>query len=372
MSRLERLIRVEMSRLGAYEIELPLMQPEGIITSRQSEFGDDLYKLHDRCGRVFHLSPTCEELICAVARSTLTPLSRKHLPLMLYQIRTKFRDEPRPCDSTMRCREFTMKDAYSFHEDVDSAVRSYDDFKESYKRILGLLQLNYTITNIDMPGCFEDEFNVSLPVSEGGGHLEIAHIFQLGTSLSKESGLEYEVEGRVKRPVYMNSYGIGLHRVLYALAAQHSDGAGLRLPQIIAPYDIAILLCDVRGRDLAVKLQKLLAQRGLDTLLDDSTLPVRQRVADLRTVGIPHVVYVPGCVGGHALRELDGDTSEGIMAGAIASNKYNLGQSYSSILARSEEGIGDDIMDREVLYSCRGVDGEFAMTVSRLLGLLCV
>ncbi|GIX63443.1 proline-tRNA ligase [Babesia caballi] len=375
LARLERVTRVEMARLGTHEVELPVLQPEGVIKGRQAEFGADLCSLRDRQGRSLHLSPTCEELVCRVADNVLSPLSRTQLPIRLFQIRTKFRDEVRPCDATMRCREFAMKDAYSLHADLDSACAAYAEFRAAYERILRTLDVSYSIKRSSEGETLDEEFNVTLPSPDDGAQLEVAHIFRLGTALAEEARLCYEVEGRRTRPVHLNSYGIGLHRLLYALAAQHSDADGLRLPQIAAPYDVAVIPCDRddgQTREFARELQQLLAWKGLHPLLDDRDLPVRQRTADLRVIGVPHIVYISSHFASGTPLEPDPPTVEIITREAKASNVYHLGQSEGALLAREACGGATVPLERCVKYTHRATEGEFLIPVRRLLQLLCV
>ncbi|GBE61068.1 proline-tRNA ligase [Babesia ovata] len=355
-------------------MELPILQPERLIKSRQAEFGRDLYKLSDRQDRILHLSPTCEELACLVACNALSPLSRTQLPLRIYQIRSKFRDELRPCDATMRCREFTMKDAYSFHADEQSAEAAYGEFREGYKRILQKLRIAYTVRREEHGGCFDEEFDAELPSGEGPSKIEIAHIFKLGTALTEEAGLSYEVEGRRKKPVYLNSYGIGIQRLLYAAAAQHSDADGLKLPQIIAPYDVAIVLCDTDSAGvagLAHDLQVLFSKAGLDTLLDNRDLPLKQRTADLRAIGVPHLVYVSDSAQVGEIREPSSDIAEAIRQESRTSNEYHLGQSESALLARSWPNADTSCLDKPLRYVHRAVEDEFVLPAAQLLEMLC-
>lgn len=376
MSRLERVVRVEMARLGAHEISLPILQPEGIMISRLSEFGSDLYKVVDRHRQLLHLSPTCEEHLCLVVRSELSPLSKSRLPIRLYQIKTKFRDEIRPSDAGMRCREFTMKDAYSFHADTDSAFAAYVDFKECYKRIMDMLQISYNVyENITEAGS-DEEFRVLIDNhGEELTEMEIAHLFQLGTSITTEAGLMYEDSGREEKPVYLNSYGIGLHRLLYAAISQHCDGDGLRVPQLMAPYDVAIVPCEHGGAEsvkLANDLQLMLGRRGLHSMLDNRDIPVKHRTNDLRTIGVPHIVYVSCSLDGAERHAPSTELAEGIKSCAVTSNSYHLWQSETSIIARNTTSTHEDISGKMVRYVWRAADGEYVLPVSDLLDLLSV
>src|SRR5580698_6225653 len=130
-----QIVREEMDRIHAAEVSLPALQPAELWqkTGRDISYGDNLMRFKDRHGRVSVLGPTHEEVITELVSAYVN--SYKQLPLSLYQIQTKFRDEYRPRFGLLRVREFLMKDAYSFHADIDSLNRVYDDFYEAYEKI---------------------------------------------------------------------------------------------------------------------------------------------------------------------------------------------------------------------------------------------
>jgi len=124
--KVEGIIRDEMNGAGAVELTMPVVQPAELWqeTGRFDKMGDELLRFKDRHERDFVIQPTAEEVVTDIARQELR--SYRALPKNLYQIQTKFRDERRPRFGVMRGREFTMKDAYSFDRDVESAGKSYD------------------------------------------------------------------------------------------------------------------------------------------------------------------------------------------------------------------------------------------------------
>lgn len=130
-----QIVREEMDRIGAAEVLLPALQPAELWqrSGRDLAYGDNLMKFKDRHGRVNVLGPTHEEVITELVAAHVS--SYKQLPLSLYQIQTKFRDEFRPRFGLLRVREFLMKDAYSFHADIESLNKVYDDFYRAYERI---------------------------------------------------------------------------------------------------------------------------------------------------------------------------------------------------------------------------------------------
>src|SRR5476651_727499 len=133
--KVEAIVREEMNRAGAIELSMPVVQPAELWqeSGRWQEYGPELLRVKDRHERDFVLQPTSEEVVTDIARSELK--SYRKLPLHLYQIQTKFRDERRPRFGIMRGREFVMKDGYSFHADFADLEREYRNMYETYTRI---------------------------------------------------------------------------------------------------------------------------------------------------------------------------------------------------------------------------------------------
>ncbi len=163
LQKVQAIIREEMNRAGALELLMPVVQPAELweISGRWDQFGPELLRLKDRHDRLFCLGPTHEEVITDIARTELK--SYRQLPVNYYQIQTKFRDEIRPRFGVMRAREFTMKDAYSFHLDEDSLQEGYLSMRAAYAQIFTRLQLNFRIVQAD-PGAIggnrSEEFHV--------------------------------------------------------------------------------------------------------------------------------------------------------------------------------------------------------------------
>ena len=135
LRKIENIIREEMDRAGGQELMMPALQPLELWeqTGRSSAFGDNLFTFQDRRGRQMVLAPTHEEVITGIVKANVQ--SYRDLPVILYQIQTKFRDEPRPRAGLVRVREFAMKDAYSFNADEDSLEDSYQAMAQAYKNI---------------------------------------------------------------------------------------------------------------------------------------------------------------------------------------------------------------------------------------------
>ncbi len=163
LHKVEAIIREEMDRAGALELLMPVVQPAELWreSGRWEEYGPELLRLNDRHKREFCLGPTHEEVITDIARNELK--SYRQLPVNYYQIQTKFRDEIRPRFGVMRAREFTMKDAYSFHLDEESLLEGYEKMRVAYDRIFTRLQLKFRIVQADpgaIGGSRSEEFHV--------------------------------------------------------------------------------------------------------------------------------------------------------------------------------------------------------------------
>ncbi|UDG80452.1 proline--tRNA ligase [Candidatus Annandia pinicola] len=146
LKKIKNIIHEEMNKIGALEILIPIMQPSDIWkkSGRLNNYGDELIKFKDRNNRSFILSPTNEETITHLIKNEIK--SYKSLPIHLYQIQTKFRDEIRPKSGTIRLREFIMKDSYSFHNNYKSLKSTYYLMHKTYKKIFNFIGLKFTKT----------------------------------------------------------------------------------------------------------------------------------------------------------------------------------------------------------------------------------
>ncbi|SDK24188.1 proline--tRNA ligase [Lacicoccus qingdaonensis] len=149
LNNIEQIVREEMNRIGGVEIHMPVLHPKELWeeSGRWEAYGSELMRMNDRHDREFALGPTHEEMIVALLRDELK--SYKKLPLTLFQIQTKFRDELRPRYGLLRGREFIMKDAYSFHTNDESLTETYEDMYDSYSRIFKRVGLNYRAVEAD-------------------------------------------------------------------------------------------------------------------------------------------------------------------------------------------------------------------------------
>ena len=167
--KVEAIVREEMNRAGAVEISMPVVQPAELWqeTGRFAKMGPELLRIKDRHERDYVVQPTSEEVVTDIARQEIK--SYKQLPKNLYQIQTKFRDERRPRFGLMRGREFTMKDAYSFDRDIDSAKASYQIMAQAYRKIFDRFGLTYRAVAADsgaIGGDLSEEFQVIAATGE--------------------------------------------------------------------------------------------------------------------------------------------------------------------------------------------------------------
>lgn len=169
LGNVERIVAEEMGRAGAERVLLPALLPADYFreSGRWDSFGSELMRLRDRKGGDYHLGPTHEEIVTDLARREIH--SYRDLPKNLYQIQTKFRDEPRPRAGLLRCREFLMKDAYSFDADEAGARRSYESMRAAYTRVFDRTGLEYRRVAADagsMGGSQSEEFQVLVQSGE--------------------------------------------------------------------------------------------------------------------------------------------------------------------------------------------------------------
>ena len=169
IENIKKIIKEEMDKTGANELLMPSLIPEDVYieSGRRNVFGDDMFSLKDRYNRRYTLGPTHEELFVDAAKSKIK--SYKDMPFNIYQIATKYRDEPRPRLGLIRVREFIMKDAYSFDTDLDNLDKSYKKMYDAYNKIFSRVGLDYRIVRADtgaMGGLLSEEFQAITNIGE--------------------------------------------------------------------------------------------------------------------------------------------------------------------------------------------------------------
>ena len=169
LKKIAQIVKEEMDRAGCLEVMMPVVQPAELWkeSSRWDHYGKELLRFKDRHNREFCLGPTHEEVITDLVRNEIR--SYKQLPINMYQIHTKFRDEIRPRFGLMRCREFIMKDGYSFDRDEEGAEKSYFNMYDAYQKIFQRIGLNFRAVEADtgqIGGSFSHEFMVLADTGE--------------------------------------------------------------------------------------------------------------------------------------------------------------------------------------------------------------
>jgi len=307
LNRIQKIIHEEMNSIGANELLLPSLQPIELWkkTGRDRDLSEVMYRFQDNHKREMCLGPTHEEVITNLVKDYIQ--SYRQLPLVLYQIQTKFRDELRPRFGIVRACEFIMKDAYSFDKDVQGLQNNYQLMYDAYKRIFKRCGLNVVISEADpgaMGGALSHEFLVPAPIGEDTIEIiknekkesqvaiELGHIFQLGTKYSKAQGANFLDEDGKQKDIIMGCYGIGVSRILSTIIEVSHDSKGIIWPEEVAPFDIEILLLSGSDgnreiHDLADSYFKELADQDVEVLLDDRQESAGRKFNDADLIGIP-------------------------------------------------------------------------------------
>ena len=338
LKKVEEIVRKNLNNFDAEEILMPMVQPAELWkeSGRYGEYGKELLKFDDRSNRGFVLGPTHEEIICEIFRSH--PKSYKDLPVNLYQIQTKFRDEIRPRFGVMRSREFLMKDAYSFDIDEKGLVKSYGKMKDAYISIFDEIGLDYRIVKADsgnIGGDISEEFHILADSGEdliavsdssdfaanvevlsydkdpselegkkspdGKGKLkikrgiEVGHIFQLGQKYSQAMNVGVkDMNGNSIHP-FMGCYGIGVSRIVAAAIEQNHDDRGIQWPDKITPFGVNIICLDPESDEImkvCSEIYSILKKSGFDPLLDDRDIRAGIKFKEHELLGIPYSIII--------------------------------------------------------------------------------
>lgn len=341
LQKVENIIRKEMDVAGGQEILMPMVQPASLWedSGRIDQYGQELLVFLDRHENKFCLGPTHEEIITDLCKNLLT--SYKQLPVTLYQIQTKFRDEIRPRFGVMRSREFLMKDAYSFDLDKDGLDRSYAIMKETYIKIFDNLGLDYRVVKADsgaIGGSDSEEFHVladsgedllafsdkseyainaelltelqegqdpysldGKPSPDGKGLLrlkkgiEVGHIFKLGKKYSETLNLRIQGENSDIHPE-MGCYGIGASRIVAAAIEQNHDEKGIIWPKALAPFEVAVVEVNPKKKEeisnQCSDIYNLLKENDIEVLWDDREKRPGVKFNDMEVIGTPITVII--------------------------------------------------------------------------------
>ena len=335
IKKIENIIREEMNRADALEILMPAVQPSELWkeSGRWDKYGPELLRITDRHDREFCFGPTHEEIITDIARKDIN--SYKQLPIIYYQIQTKFRDEIRPRFGVMRAREFLMKDAYSFHENEECLNKTYKIMFEAYKNCFNKIGFEYKVVNADngqIGGSESHEFHViadngedelifsdssdyainaelfTRPPKEGDAcpdgsgkvkikrGIEVGHIFKLGKNYSEAMNASISNKENKNIKMTMGCYGIGVSRIAAAAIEQSNDEKGIIWPKSIAPYLITIISIGYTKNDIVKNytdsLYEELENNNIEVLLDDRDISPGNMFSDSELIGIPFSVII--------------------------------------------------------------------------------
>ena len=356
LKKIENIVREEQNNIGAQEMLMPTIQSADIWkeSGRYSDYGEEMLRIKDRQNREMLYGPTNEELITEIFRSSIK--SYKSLPQLLYHIQWKFRDELRPRFGVMRCREFYMKDAYSFDLDEKNAVESYNKmffaYLKTFKR-LGLKAIPMAADTGPIGGDLSHEFVILADTGESKIYsdkrifdidvesynfsddsikkmrldfgkyyavtddkfnkkefnenvkkndqietrgIEVGHIFYFGDKYSKPlKGAVNNQEGS-SVAVKMGSYGIGVSRLVGAIIEAKYNNNVMLWPKSIAPFAVAVIpnikKNDKSNLSKAEKLYKLLKKENIDVLLDDAEESLAYKFKKFDLLGIPHQIII--------------------------------------------------------------------------------
>jgi len=356
LKKIEQIVREEQDRAGAIELLMPTLQLADLWreSGRYDAYGPEMLRIADRHKRELLYGPTNEEMITEIFRSYVK--SYKNLPLNLYHIQWKFRDEQRPRFGVMRGREFLMKDAYSFDLDEAGARKSYNKMFVAYLRTFARMGLqaipmraetgpiggdlshefivlaetgesgvfcDREVLNLPVPAAdtdydgdltpiikqwtslyaatedvhdaarFEQEVPEARRVNTRG--IEVGQIFYFGTKYSESMKALVAGPDGAETPIHGGSYGVGVSRLVGAIIEACHDDAGIKWPEAVAPFRVAILNLKQGASETDAACEQLyrdLSAKGVDVLYDDTDQRPGGKFATADLIGIPWQIMV--------------------------------------------------------------------------------
>jgi prolyl-tRNA synthetase len=356
MKKIEQIVREEQNSIGAQEMLMPTIQSAEIWkeSGRYDDYGEEMLRIKDRQGREMLYGPTNEELITDVFRSSVK--SYKSLPQILYHIQWKFRDEIRPRFGVMRCKEFFMKDAYSFDLTDDDAKKSYNKMFFSYlktfnrlglkaipmsadtgpiggdlshefiilaetgesqifadKRIFEINLDKYDFSDASLSKMREDFTDIYAATDEKFDEkkfnaevdkknqiktkgIEVGHIFYFGDKYSKPMNCLIDDKSGKKISVKMGSYGIGVSRLVGAAIEANYNNGIMKWPKPISPFDLVIIpSISKNNKENLQKAEKIyleLKKQNIDVLLDDVDENMSNKFKKHDLIGVPYQIII--------------------------------------------------------------------------------
>tara|TARA_B100000886_G_scaffold145573_1_gene98998 strand:- start:899 stop:2212 length:1314 start_codon:yes stop_codon:yes gene_type:complete len=356
MKKIEQIVREEQNSIGAQEMLMPTIQSSEIWkeSGRYDDYGEEMLRIKDRQGREMLYGPTNEELITDVFRSSVK--SYKSLPQLLYHIQWKFRDEIRPRFGVMRCKEFYMKDAYSFDLSDEDAKKSYNKMFYSYLKTFSRLDLKAIPMAADtgpIGGDLSHEFVIIAETGESDVYadkkifeidpnvykfndssllkmredftkiyavtdekfkkvdfnkfvkkenqivtkgIEVGHIFYFGDKYSKPMNCLIDDKSGKKTSVKMGSYGIGVSRLVGAVVEAKYNSNVMKWPKSISPFDVVIIPSISKNNkenlEKAEKIYHDLKKQNIDVLLDDVDENMSNKFKKHDLIGVPFQIII--------------------------------------------------------------------------------
>lgn len=330
-SKICNIIREEMNKAGGQEILMPGLTPKEIweATNRWDTF-DALFRLKGSDEKEYALGATHEEVVTPLVKKHV--FSYKELPVYIYQIQTKFRNEKRAKAGLIRGREFSMKDLYSFHENEDDLNEYYKKMQKAYFDVYercGLLDQTFlTFASGGAFSKYSHEFQTLTEAGEDTIHIcddcniainseiieeqkacpscsredlriakavEVGNIFKLRTKFSEPFDLSYVDKTGAKNLVEMGCYGIGPSRLVGTIVEVHHDDRGIIWPKEVAPFRVHLLKLgqlDEKSEQEAKKVYEALLKAGVEVLFDDREVGAGEKFTDADLIGCPYRVVV--------------------------------------------------------------------------------
>jgi prolyl-tRNA synthetase len=349
LRKIEQIVREEQDASGAQEVLMPTIQSADLWreSGRYDDYGKEMLRIQDRHERDMLFGPTNEELITDIFRTHVK--SYRALPLSLYHIQWKFRDEVRPRFGIMRGREFLMKDAYSFDLDYEGSVKAYNKMFVAYLKIyarMGLRAIPMAADSGPIGGDMSHEFVILADTGESEVYchkdwldvdvlsqdidvngdlqpvmdsflsryaatdekhdpatcpvpaddlistrgIEVGHIFYFGTKYSEPLGARVTGPDGKEVAVHMGSYGVGVSRLVGGIIEASHDERGIIWPEAVAPFRVGLVNVKVGDDDCTVVCEDLyrhLNNAGVETLYDDRDERTGSKLADMDLIGLP-------------------------------------------------------------------------------------
>lgn len=331
LRKVETIIREEMNALGAQEVLLPALQSkEHWDQTGRWDSVDVLFKLESQTGKTYGLGPTHEEVVTPLIKEFVR--SYKDLPLSVYQIQTKFRDELRAKSGVLRGREFGMKDLYSFHATQEDLERFYERALEAYLQVFARCGLQAKVVEAS-GGSFSKKFSHEFQVLTDAGEdliltsengtfaqnseiatlkegeknpengemlsfkkgVEVGNIFDLGTRFSEAFDVSFTSETGEIMTAKMGCYGIGTTRLVGTIVEALHDERGMMWPMSVAPYQVQLVSLTNKNPEVqervwqaSQELYEAMQAEGVEVLWDErSDVSAGEKFADADLIGLP-------------------------------------------------------------------------------------